>query len=526
MRYPTSTGNNPLFDFRPPPLPILPLPPLPPIKDEELYRMVITHTSLNQLTRRGAMSLRRPTEGEERSWDYERLEHVGDGLLESIASGIIQDLYPWLRQGAAAIIRDHLVSNQSLAQISLMYALPSMIVCDPSSTRDVRTSEKTQASVLEAYIAGVFYDWLKNGPNPGKEEAPKAGAGERGRERGEESGDSDEQEVGQEHGDWRKHNYEGFESGGFMAEMLGEMEMEAAEREEADAFAFAAADRPQDTSSEATLVYLGQGLGDTAPRGGQSTRSKQSKGAEEDDAFGSPPKGLQVALQPARAVGGGKLRGSGKGTALGHSPLADLEAMVCKMMTEPMPAPKPKPEPEPKPATPEQEVAPPLVASPPPSTSKPGIAPATTVPPLPVPWAAPPLPARTGPTKGQAYDHLLSWLTPLLTPYAHFVYTHLAAEQARLDVELPPEVLKLETPQHWAEEDRKAVGMVQALHQHPWVKGSKPEFERFKEAGGRWKVVCTVVDREGKEWTGEAIRTNQQGAKNVAAWMVYKKLSQ
>lgn len=60
-----------------PPLPHIDLPDLPPIHDEQLLQQVFTHSSY----------LSRPRVGvdfwalEEESWDNEKLEFVGDGLL-------------------------------------------------------------------------------------------------------------------------------------------------------------------------------------------------------------------------------------------------------------------------------------------------------------------------------------------------------------------------------------------------------------------------------------------------------------
>ncbi|WWC88522.1 uncharacterized protein L201_003433 [Kwoniella dendrophila CBS 6074] len=487
MRY--NSENNPLFSFILPPLPRfkLPQPPLPYIKDKELFEQVITHVSIKQLTRRSVMALAKPTEEHEKANDYERLEHVGDGLLESIATGIIQDLYPWLRQGGAAIIRDHLFSNQTLAQISVLYNIPSIIKADFSSVEHVRSSEKIQASVLEAWIAGIFYSFLQHG------------------------------------------------EGGYIS-IDGEGEISFKEN--------------------VAVNSLGKSHNEVAEIIDDQPDSETDISSEEDDTTeivteGKIPKGLQPILQPTKITSTTTDKLPNK-EPISH--IADLESMISMMFTSTIDTIKAK-----TPGTPkvielvedndtinksettssadislndqlrlsrsvskihlngddndlEDEVTTTqsIALLPPPTYSH-----TFTVP-------------QRSRTKGQAYDYLISWLTPLLTPYCEWIYTLLLEEQTKILSDLPIEIPKLITPDHWKDEDRKSLGMVQALSQHPWIKGAgnRPIYEKVSQNGQRWKIVCRVMDLDGKEWSGEAIRPNVQAAKNVAAWMVYRQLGQ
>jgi dsRNA-specific ribonuclease len=52
------------------------------------------------------------------------------------------------------------VSNNTLAQLSSSYNFPDCIVAAPSALYTTRLQVKTRASVFEAYIAAVFYDFL------------------------------------------------------------------------------------------------------------------------------------------------------------------------------------------------------------------------------------------------------------------------------------------------------------------------------------------------------------------------------
>lgn len=62
-----------------PRLPSLTLPPLPPITNPAIRRMALTHSSSHSGDKRRNREL--ITDEAEAALDYEKLEHVGDGLL-------------------------------------------------------------------------------------------------------------------------------------------------------------------------------------------------------------------------------------------------------------------------------------------------------------------------------------------------------------------------------------------------------------------------------------------------------------
>ncbi|WWC62738.1 uncharacterized protein I303_105335 [Kwoniella dejecticola CBS 10117] len=516
MRYQVlENGNNPLFAFVLPPLPRLKLPRLPNIQDKGLFKQVTTHVSVQQLNRRGVMALAKPDEDLVQAVDYEKLEHVGDGLLESIASGLIQDLYPWLRHGGAAIMRDHLVSNATLAQLSIFYNLPLLINAREESLEYVRSSEKIQASVLEAWIAGVFYDFLQSG--------------EGGYLIIDEEGDIEYQQRDRV----------------LFSENTLNMPEDKPEKREEEGEREAAEEEPEivgDYQEEIVIV--------------------------DDSEIEPAPKGLQPALEPNRLVPDSQSKIEAPlpavqcraEVAIGGPPIshtADLEDMIGMMMTTALLTTTNKvtrPTPEQaifpggyflaggegeKSAIPNSRLGedqknmqsaeshqldevtkiarePQIEAEGEAETRKQLQCGATQG------------PATAKRSKGQAYDYLISWLHPLLTPYCQWIYTRLLEEQTKILRDLPPENPKLTVPDHWKEEDRKSVGMPQALMQHPWIRisGCRPTFVKMPMPGQRWKVVCTVTDLDGKEWTGEGVRGTAQSAKNVAAWMVYRQLGQ
>lgn len=58
------------------------------------------------------------------------------------------------------MLKGQLVSNAILAQISERYGLPALLRTDPGAQYIVRKQVKAQASVFEAWVAGVYYTVL------------------------------------------------------------------------------------------------------------------------------------------------------------------------------------------------------------------------------------------------------------------------------------------------------------------------------------------------------------------------------
>ncbi|WVQ96481.1 hypothetical protein IAU59_003586 [Kwoniella sp. CBS 9459] len=486
MRY--QAPNNPLFAYALPRLPSFPIPPLPHIHDKALYTTVISHTSLQGLNRRGIMSLTPPEEGWEIARDYERLEHVGDGLLESIASGLIQDLYPWLRQGGAAIIRDYLVSNATLAQISTFYHLPSLLRADPSSIEDVRRSEKVQASIFEAWIAGVFYDYLLGN---GYSDAVAEECGpddDEVKETDQEEGDEEDNEVPtvsvDVRGDATPDRREG------LVNIAGNSH--GAKQE----YVCASAASDVRRHSDAESADCSPTLDDLALVRSASTTPLLPKSGREVEVDGDPspnpllssvpPLSADTKQRPMLASNGAPYRFTAREDEYHHTN-ADSFAERGELVT-----------------------GYPVVEWGTSNTLR---------------VLATPAYART---KGQAYDYLLSWLIPLLTPYCRWIHALLSVEQARLDASLPPIIPRLATPARWAQEDREAhsQGSLRSLAQHPLVGvGEKVGYVRMPEIGQRWKVIARVVDKEGKVWTGDAVRGSWKAARLVAAWKILIQLN-
>ncbi|KII94661.1 hypothetical protein PLICRDRAFT_187496 [Plicaturopsis crispa FD-325 SS-3] len=128
-------------------------PPLPNILSPEIYLQVFTHRSY----------FARPTHlfedhPDDPSPDNEKLEHLGDTVIEFVVTGLILEMYPFLRVGPSTKIRAMMVGNTTLAEISLKYKLPNKLRLHPAQSITLRASNNVQADVFESYVGGLYTD--------------------------------------------------------------------------------------------------------------------------------------------------------------------------------------------------------------------------------------------------------------------------------------------------------------------------------------------------------------------------------
>ncbi|RSH90998.1 hypothetical protein EHS25_010174 [Saitozyma podzolica] len=121
-------------------------------------------------------------------------------------------------------------------------------------------------------------------------------------------------------------------------------------------------------------------------------------------------------------------------------------------------------------------------------------------------------PAR--PTRGQAYDHIDSFLRTLFAPLARWALQCMRDEQSRL-------FAQRDQADGMNEEDGKAAGYLGALNIHvAQAFGGQPvyTFEGLQER--LWRARCVVVDDKGEEYTGDGIRSTKKAAQTIAAYKV------
>lgn len=128
------------------------LPPLPPIKPQ-YQKTAFCHKSLYTTSRELATS----------DLTYERLEFLGDAYIELFASRLIYESYSHLPAGRMSQVRELLVKNETLAELSRSYGFDQKIAVGAEIGELVRDSRgrgnkgynKIVGDVFEAYVAAV-----------------------------------------------------------------------------------------------------------------------------------------------------------------------------------------------------------------------------------------------------------------------------------------------------------------------------------------------------------------------------------
>lgn len=128
------------------------LPPLPPIKPQ-YQKTAFCHKSLYTTSRELATS----------DLTYERLEFLGDAYIELFASRLIYESYSHLPAGRMSQVRELLVKNETLAELSRSYGFHENIAVGAEIGELVRDSRgrgnkgynKIVGDVFEAYVAAV-----------------------------------------------------------------------------------------------------------------------------------------------------------------------------------------------------------------------------------------------------------------------------------------------------------------------------------------------------------------------------------
>ena len=100
---------------------------------------------------------------DDRADSYERLEFLGDSVLELAIARAIFDRFPAASEGRLAKIRAHVVSRQSCAAVAKELGLGDQLLdhaADPPSDelQRISRSQNVLAAVLEAAIAAVYLE--------------------------------------------------------------------------------------------------------------------------------------------------------------------------------------------------------------------------------------------------------------------------------------------------------------------------------------------------------------------------------
>jgi ribonuclease-3 len=112
---------------------------LPKFNNAALRRQALTHRSLPN--------------------HNERLEFIGDGILQGIVTSLLSQRYPTYSEGRLTCERSNLVSNKALAKVAKRIQLGQQLYLAPGAVKQgCRTNYKILSGGLEALIGAHFID--------------------------------------------------------------------------------------------------------------------------------------------------------------------------------------------------------------------------------------------------------------------------------------------------------------------------------------------------------------------------------
>ncbi|MDD6302430.1 MAG: ribonuclease III [Bacillales bacterium] len=110
-----------------------------------LYRQAFTHASFVH-------------EMKNSNGDYERLEFIGDGVLDLVIADIVFKLYPSLNQGDLSKIRIYFVNGNKLTEYAKKYHFDQLLLLGHGQKINGGSNAKILEDVFEAFLGAVYLD--------------------------------------------------------------------------------------------------------------------------------------------------------------------------------------------------------------------------------------------------------------------------------------------------------------------------------------------------------------------------------
>lgn len=126
-------------------------PPLPKIHNQHLHKRVFSHKSLNANKTYLA-------EDEIVVSHNERLEFLGDSVLNYVTTLLLYERFPYVKEGFMSTWRSNLVCNKTLAEFSSLYKFNTMLRSRVETSALVTGGQKINADIFEAYIGALAMD--------------------------------------------------------------------------------------------------------------------------------------------------------------------------------------------------------------------------------------------------------------------------------------------------------------------------------------------------------------------------------
>lgn len=112
-------------------------------KNIELYKLAMVHRSASYVLPKG------------KRVDNERLEYLGDAVLDAIVADYLFERYPNQKEGFLTKMRAKIVSRTSLNQLAISMGLDSLVKI---SNGTITTHKNIFGNALEALIGAIFLD--------------------------------------------------------------------------------------------------------------------------------------------------------------------------------------------------------------------------------------------------------------------------------------------------------------------------------------------------------------------------------
>lgn len=110
-----------------------------------LYEQAFTHPSYN-------------SDANTKHFDYERLEFLGDGVIDLVIAELVFITRPELEQGPLTKLRAALISTTGLSAVSRKLKLYEFIRLGNSFTGDIKLANHILEDVFEAFIGAMYLD--------------------------------------------------------------------------------------------------------------------------------------------------------------------------------------------------------------------------------------------------------------------------------------------------------------------------------------------------------------------------------
>lgn len=113
--------------------------------DTSIYMTALTHSSKNFKN--------------SKLENYERLEFLGDAIIQFLTSAYIFKRYHFLTQGQATNLRAKAVCTETFSNISQAIGLPRLIkTSNGQAESDAKSSPKVQADIFESITGAIYLD--------------------------------------------------------------------------------------------------------------------------------------------------------------------------------------------------------------------------------------------------------------------------------------------------------------------------------------------------------------------------------